>query len=231
MKKYMKKNMLLSSHPVMSNSLWPPWTAVRRPPCPSPSPEVCPSSCPLHQCWHPAISSSDVLFSFCPQSFPATGTFPVSQLFTWDNQNTEISASTSVPPMNVWDWFSLGLTGLIPLQFTGLQESYPAPQFKGINYSALCLCMFQLSQPYVTTGKITALTIRIFVSRVTSLLFNTLSRFVIASLPISNRHLISQLQSPYAVILEPRRGNLSLLPPFPSICHEVIGANAMILVF
>ena len=214
MEKYMKKNMLLSSHPVVSNSLWPPWTAVCRPPCPSPSPEVCPSSCPLHQCWHPAISSSNVLFSFCPQSFPATGTFPVSQLFTWDNQNTEISASALVPPMNVWDWFSLGLLVWFPCSSRAFRSLIQHHSSKASIIQLSAFCMIQLSQPYVTTGKIIALTIWIFVSRVTSLLFNTLSRFVIASLPISNRHLISWLQSPYAVILEPRRGNLSLLPPF-----------------
>ena len=64
-----------------------------RPPCPSPSPRVCPSPCSLHRGWHPAISSSDTLFSFCRQSFPASGTFPVSCLFESDDQNTGASAS------------------------------------------------------------------------------------------------------------------------------------------
>ena len=91
--------------------------------------------------------------------------------------------------------------------------------------------MFQFSQPYVTTGKIIALTIRIFVSRVTSLLFNTLSRFVTASLPRSNRRLISRLQSPYTVILEPRRGNLSSLPQFPFYLPWSNGAECLDLSF
>ena len=91
-----------------------------RPLCPSPSPQIGPSSCPLHQWCHPAISSSDALFSFCPQSFPASGTFPMSQLFASDGQNIGVSASASVFPMNIQDWFPLGWTGWISLQSKGL---------------------------------------------------------------------------------------------------------------
>ena len=87
----------LFSHPVRFICLQPHGLEHARPPCPSPSPGVCPSSCPLHQSCHPAISSSDALFSFCPQSFPASGTFPiVSQLFTTGDKNTEALASASV---------------------------------------------------------------------------------------------------------------------------------------
>ena len=122
-----QRNILLNSH-----SLWPVVSIVvgvvaqlpshvqlfapyglrhARPPCPSPSPWVCPSSFPLCQ-WCPlAISSSDALFSFCPQSFPASGTFPMSWLFTSGDQNT--SASASVLPMSIQGWFPLRLTGLI----------------------------------------------------------------------------------------------------------------------
>ena len=106
---------LLFSHPVMSDSLWPSGLQHARPPCASPSPEVCPSSCPLHWWCHPAISSSDALFSFCPQSFPASGTFPMSQLFMPDDQNTGVSASASVLPRSIQGWFPLRLTGLISL--------------------------------------------------------------------------------------------------------------------
>ena len=81
--------------------------------CPSPPPEVCPSSCSLHRWCHLAISSSDTLFSFCLQSFPASGTFPMSQLFSLDNQNTGVSASASVLPMSIQGWLPLKLTGLI----------------------------------------------------------------------------------------------------------------------
>ena len=82
--------------PVMSDVLQPHGLQHTRPPCPPPSPKVCPSSCPLHRWCHPAISSSDALFSFCPQSFPGSGTFPMSQLFTSDDQNTGVSALASV---------------------------------------------------------------------------------------------------------------------------------------
>ena len=89
--------MLLFNPPVMSDSLRHHGLQHTRPPCPSPSPEVCPMSCPLHWWCHPAISSFDTLFSFCPQSFSASGTFPVSQLFTSGVQNTGGSASMSIP--------------------------------------------------------------------------------------------------------------------------------------
>ena len=90
----------------------------------------------------------------------------------------------------------------------------------------------QLSQPYMTTGKTIALTIRTFVSRVTSLLFNTLSRFVIAFLPRSNHLLIPWLQSPSAVILEPKNRKPVTTSTFsPSVCHAVTGEDVMILVF
>ena len=102
------------SRPVLSDSLRPHGLQHARPPCPSsPSPEVCPSSCPLHRWFHPAISSFDTLFSFCPLPFPASGTFPMSQLFASSNQNT--GASASVIPMSVQGWFPLRLTCLILL--------------------------------------------------------------------------------------------------------------------
>ena len=94
-------SMLLFSHLVMSSSLQPRGLQQARSPCPSPSTGVCPSSCSLNWWCHPAISSSDTLFSFCPWSFPASGTFPVSHLCTSDNQNTGASASASVLPVNI----------------------------------------------------------------------------------------------------------------------------------
>ena len=89
-----------------------------RPLCPSPSPYVCPNFC--YWWCHPAISFSDALFSFCPQSFPASGTFSMSQLFASDDQNTGISTSESVLPTSIQGWFPLKLTGLISLLFKGL---------------------------------------------------------------------------------------------------------------
>ena len=93
----------------MSDSLQPHGLQHTRPPCPSPSPEVCPRSCPLHRWCHPAISSSDALFSFCPQSSPASGTFLMSHLFTSDDQNTGWSFSYSISP-------STEYSGLISLR-------------------------------------------------------------------------------------------------------------------
>ena len=103
-----------------------------RPLCPPPSPEVCPSSCPLHPWCHPAISSSDSLFSFCLQSFPTSGTSPKCQLLTSEDQNT--GASASVLPVNIQDWLIWS-----PCSPRDSQESSPAPQFKGINSLTCCL--------------------------------------------------------------------------------------------
>ena len=121
----------------MSDSLWPHGLQHAKPPCPSPTPRVYPNSCPLSRWCHPAISSSIVPFSSCPQSFPASGSFPMSQLFTTGGQSIGVSASTSVLPMNTQDWSPLGWTGWISLQSKGLSESSPTPQFKSINFSAL----------------------------------------------------------------------------------------------
>ena len=107
---------------------------------------VCPSSCPLYKWCHPVISSSDTLFSFCPQSLPASGTFPVSRLFTSDDPNTGASASASVLPVNIQGWFPLGLTGLISLLSKRLSGVF-CTQFKGINSFMLYL----LYGPALTT--------------------------------------------------------------------------------
>ena len=107
--------LLLFSRPVVSKSLWPHGLQHSRLLCPSPSPEVCPSSCILHWWCHPVIPSSDVLFSFCLHPFPASDTFPVSQLFSSDYQNTGVSASASVLQTSIQGWFPLRLTGLISL--------------------------------------------------------------------------------------------------------------------
>ena len=111
---------MLFNHPVMSDSLWPHELQHTRPPCPSPSPRVSPSSCPLHQWCHPPISS-DALFSFCPQSFRASGSFPMSWLFTSGDQDIGASASASVLPMSIHGWFPLGWT-LISLLSKGLSR-------------------------------------------------------------------------------------------------------------
>ena len=100
---------------VVSDSLWPHESQHARPPCPSPTPRVYWNSCPLSRWCHPTISSSLIPFS-CLQSLPASGSFPVSQLFTSGGQSIWVSASASVFPMNIQDWFPLGWTGWISLQ-------------------------------------------------------------------------------------------------------------------
>jgi len=100
---------LLFSHQVMANSSWLHGLQHARLPCTSSSPGVCPSSCKLHQWCHPTLSFSVTLFSSCFQSSPASGSFPVSQLFASGGQSTGASASASILPMNIQGWFSLGL--------------------------------------------------------------------------------------------------------------------------
>ena len=112
---------------VMSNSLRPHEPQHARPPCPSPTPGVYPNSCPLRQWCHPAISSSVFPFSFCPQSFPASGSFQMSQHFTWGGQSIGISASTSVLSINTQHWSPLGWRsplGWISLQSKGLSRVF-----------------------------------------------------------------------------------------------------------
>ena len=105
-------------------TLWPHGLQHARPPCPSPTSGVHPNLCPLSRQCHPTIPSSVIPFSSCPQSFPASGSFQMSQLFTWGGQSIGVSASTSVLPMNTQDWSLLGLTGLVSLQSKGLSRVF-----------------------------------------------------------------------------------------------------------
>ena len=113
---------LLFSCSVVSNSLWPHGLQHARLPCPSPTPGVCSNSCPLSQWCHPTISSSVIPLSSYPQSFPASGSFPMSWLFASGGQS--IGASASVLPMNIQGWFSFGLTGLISLLSKELSRAF-----------------------------------------------------------------------------------------------------------
>ena len=115
-------SLLLFSHSVMSDFSWPHGLQHARLPCPSPSPRVCSNSCPSSLRCHPTISSSVVPFSFCLQSFPESGTFPMNLLFASDGQST--AASASVLPMSIQDWFPLGLTGWISLLSKGLSRVF-----------------------------------------------------------------------------------------------------------
>ena len=129
----------------------------------------------------------------CLQSFPASGSFQMSQFFTSGGQSIGTSALASVLPMNIQDCFPLGLTGLISLQAKGLLRVFSNTTVQNINSSVLNFPLVQLSHPYTTTGKTIALTRLIFVRKVMSLLFNMLSRLVIAFLPRSKQVLISWL--------------------------------------
>ena len=112
------------SHSVMCNSLWPHALQHTRLPYPSPTPGACSNSCPLSQWCHQTISSSVIPFSSCLQTFPASGTFPMSQFFTSGGQSTGTSDSASVLPMKTQDWFPSGLTGLVSLQSKGLSRFF-----------------------------------------------------------------------------------------------------------
>ena len=112
------------SHSVMSDSLRPHGLQHTRPPCQSPAPRVYPNSCPLSRWCHLAISSSVIPFASCLQSFPASGSFQMSQFFTSGGQNTGIWALASVLPMNIQNWFPLGWTGWISLHSKGLSRVF-----------------------------------------------------------------------------------------------------------
>ena len=165
--------LLLLSHPVVSNSLWPHGLQHVRPPCPSPSSGVCPSSCSLLLWCYPAISSSDALFSFCPQSFPASGilkwvvcSHQMTKILELQLQHQSFQWNSGLISLKI-DWFDL-------LAVQGTFRSLL--QHHSLEASILWRSAFftvQLSQLYETTGKITALTIWTFISRVMSLLFNT----------------------------------------------------------
>ena len=138
----------------VSDSLQPHESQHARLPCPSQTPRVYPNLWPSSQWCHPAISSSVVPFSSCPQPFPASGSFQMSKFFAWDGQIIGVSASASVLPMNTLDWSPLGWTGWISLQSKGL--FYSLLQHQSSKTSILrCSAFFtiQLSHPYMTTEK------------------------------------------------------------------------------
>ena len=198
-------------------------------PCPSPTSRACSNSCPSRRSCHPTISSSVVSFSSCLQSLPASGSFPMSQFFPSGSQS--IGASASVLPMNIQDWFPLGLIGLISLLSKGLSRVS-----SNTTVQKRWLFGAQLYSPnshnHMTSRKTIALTRWTIVSQVMSLLFNMLSWLVIAFLPRSKCLLISWLHSPSAVILKPQKTkSLTVSIVSPTICHEVLEPDAMILVF
>ena len=169
-----------------------------RPPCPSPTPRVYSNSCPSSWWCPPTISSSVIPFSSCLQSFPASGSFKMSQLLASGGQSTGVSALPSVLPVNIQDWFPLVLTGLISFSPRYSQESSPTPHSLVLSF---------IYGPTLTSihdyWKKYSFYRWTLIGKVMFLLFNKLSRLVIAFLPRSKYLLISWLYSPSAVILEP----------------------------
>ena len=212
----------------MSDSLWP--HAACQVSLSIANSRIYSNSCPLSRWRHPTISSSVVPFSSCLQSFPASGSFPMSQLFASGGKSIGDSASASVLPTNIQDRFRLGWT-VLAIQGT-VESLFQHHSSKASIPQCSAFFIVQLSHPYVTTVKTIALTWWTFVGKIISLFFNMLSRLAIAFLPRSKRLLISWLQSSSAVILEPPNIKLvtfSTVSPF--ICHEVMGPDAMILGF
>ena len=125
------------SRSVVSDSLWPHELQHARPSCPSPTPGVHSDSCPSSPWCHPAISSSVVPFSYCPQSLPASESFPMSQFFAWGGQSIGASALASVLPMSTQGWSPLEWTGWISLQSKGLSRVFSHTTFQKHQFSAL----------------------------------------------------------------------------------------------
>ena len=186
-------------------------------PCPSPTPGACSNSCPSSWWCHPTISASIVSFSSCLQSFLASGSFPVRQFFTSGGQSIEALASASILPMNIQDWFPLGVTGWISLQFKGLSRVFSSTTVWRHQFFALsffyCPALTSI-QDYWKNHSFDQMDI---CQQVMSLLFNMLSRLVIAFLLRSKCLLILWLQPPSSVILEPKKITLSLFSLFPHL--------------
>ena len=157
-----------------------PRTAAPRLPCPSPSPRAGSNSCPLSRWCHPTISSFVVLFS-CFQSFPASGSFLMSQLFASSVQSIGASTSASVLPVTNQDWFLLGLTDLISLQSKGLSRVFSNTRAQKHQFFSAQLSLW--SSSHISLTQTIALTRWTFAGKIMSLHFNMLSRLVIAFLP------------------------------------------------
>ena len=133
------------SHSVVSDYLWPHEPQHARPPCPLPTPGVYSNSCPLSRWCHPTISSSVVPFSSCLQSFPASGSFQMSQFFASGGQSIGVSASTSVFPMNTQDWFPFEWTGWISLQSKGFSRVFSNTTFQKLQFFSTQLSLYSNS--------------------------------------------------------------------------------------
>ena len=176
----------------MSDSLWPHEPQHARPPCPSPTSGIHPSPCPLNRWCHITVSSPVVPFFSCPQSFRASGSFQMSQLFTSGGQSIEVSASKSVLPNEHSGliYFRMDWLDLLAVQGT-LKSLIQHHSSKASIIQCSIFFIVQLSHPYMTIGKTIGLTRWTFVGKVMSLLFRMLSRLVITFPPRSKHLLIS----------------------------------------
>ena len=202
-------------------------------PCPSPTPRACSDSCPLSRWCHPAISSPVVPFLLLPSIFPSIRVFSNESVLhnTWSKYR---SFSFSISHSNEYSGlisFRFDLFDLLAVQ-GALKSLLKHRSSKASILWCSAFFIVQLSHPYMTTGKIIASIRQYFVSKVMSLLFNMLPKLVIVFLPRSKSLLISWLKSLSAVILEPKKiKSVTVSIVSPNICHEVMGLDAMILVF
>ena len=220
------------SRSVVSDSLRPHEPQLTRPPCPSPAPRVHPNPCAssMRPSNHLILCRLHLLL---PSIFPSIRVFSNESALCsrWPKYwcfSFNISPSDEYPGLISFrmDWLDL-----LAVQGT-LKSLLQHHSSKASNFGGSAFFIVQFSHPYMTTGKTIALTRQTFVDKVMSLLFNMLSRLVITFLPRSKHLLISWLQSPSAVILEPRKiKSATVSTVFPSICYEVMGSDAMILVF
>ena len=213
---------------VISDSLQPHGLQHARLPCPSPTPGACSNLCPSSQWCHLTISSSVIPFSSCLESFPASGSFPMSQFFASSSQSIGASASPSVLPMSIQDWFLLVLTSLISWQSMELSRIFPSTTFWNHQFFSSQSSLHPTLTSYMYAGKTIALTLCTFDCKMLSLLFNMMSKFIMVFLQGSSIFLISWLQSLSEVTLEPKKIKSVTVCTFsPSFCHEVKGPYGM----
>ena len=217
---------------VVPNSLWPHGLLHTRLLWSSPSPRVSSSSSPLSHWYHPTISSSVIPFSTCPHSFPASGSFKMNQFFSSGCQRIGASVLASVFPVNSRDWFlRIDWFDFLAVQGT-LWSLLQHHNLKAWILQCPAFFMVQHRHPYMAAGKTIALAVSTFIGKMMPLVVNMLSSFMIAIPPRGNRPLILWLQSPSAVILEPKKRKSASVSTFsPPICHEVMALDTMILIF
>ena len=226
--------LLLFSCQVVSNSLRFHGLQHTRLPCPSPSGRICPNSCPLNWWYHPTISFSCHALLLLPSVFPSSKVFSneLALYISWPKYwSCSFSLSISGNEYLGLIFFNIDWFDCLAIQGT-LKSFLQHHSSKASILLHSALFMVQLSHLYMITRKTMSLTIQTFVGEVMSLLYNVLSAFAIAFLARSSCLLISWLQSPSTVIFEPKKKKSATASTFPpSICHEVRGPDAMILVF